>query len=48
MLSEKCYIQAQLNCLQIVLALADNVPAHSGNFETAYKTKNGKELGFKQ
>ncbi len=45
---EDCYIRTQLNFLEIMLALASEAPKRSGDFETTYKTENGKEVVVKR
>ena len=41
---EDSYIQTQINLLGLHLALAGEIPKRSGDFETSYKTKSGKEV----
>lgn len=45
---EDSYIQAQLNFLEITLALAGEIPKRSGDFESTYKTESGKEVVVKR
>lgn len=45
---EDCYIQTQLDFLEITLALAGEIPKRSGDFETTYKNESGKEIVVKR
>jgi len=45
---ENCYVQAQIDLLELHLALAGDDPKRSGDFETTYKTKSGQEIAVKR